>query len=190
LVKEVLEQVLAVVGQHRLGVELDALGRQAAMADAHEHAAAAGGGLEDVGQRLGVDHERVVAPDGERARQPGEDRAPVVLDHGRLAVHRLVADDRAAEGLRHRLVAQAHTERGHAGLGEPARDRQADPGLVGRARAGRDHGAVVGAFDQAVGVGLVVAEDLDVGAELAQVLDEVVGERVVVVHDEDAHAGS
>ena len=35
---------------------------------------------------------------------------------------------------------------------------------------------------------LVVARDLDVGAQLAQVLVEVVGERVVVVEQQDAQA--
>ena len=51
---------------------------------------------------------------------------------------------------------------------------------------GRDDDAVVAAREQLVDVGAVVAHDLDLGPELAQVLDEVVGERVVVVDDEDA----
>ena len=38
------------VGQHRLGVELDALGGQLAVADGHHDAAAAGGDLEAVGE--------------------------------------------------------------------------------------------------------------------------------------------
>src|SRR5436190_1553861 len=62
LLKEVLQQHLAVVREHRLGVELDALGRQLAVADGHHHAAAAGRHLEAPGDALGVDHERVIAP--------------------------------------------------------------------------------------------------------------------------------
>ena len=40
-----------------------------------------------------VDHERVVAPHGQRRGQAGEDRAPVVLDRRRLAVDGHVAHD-------------------------------------------------------------------------------------------------
>ncbi len=47
------------------------------------------------------------------------------------------------------------------------------------------------ALEQLVDGRHVVAHDLGLGAQLAQVLDEVVGERVVVVDDEDApHAHS
>ena len=91
--------------------------------------------LEAVRAASGVDDERVVAPDGQRARQAREDRPAVVLDRRRLAVHRLVADDAPAEGLGERLVAEADAERRHAGLGEAAHDLERDPGLVGRARA-------------------------------------------------------
>ena len=46
---------------------------------AHQHAAAARGLLQAVGQ-LGIDDQRVIAPDRQRRRQPAEDRAAVVLD--------------------------------------------------------------------------------------------------------------
>ena len=55
------------------------------------------------------------------------------------------------------------------------------PASVGRARAGRDDHAVGLALEQLVDRRGVVAHDVELGAELAQVLDEVVGERVVVV---------
>src|SRR4051794_1975962 len=118
--KEVREQLLAGVGQHRLGVELDALGGQLAMADAHKHAATVRGRLEAVGQALLVDDERVVAADLQRVVEPFVDRAAVVVDRRGLAMHRHVADHLATERLGQRLVAQAHAERGHAGLGEAA----------------------------------------------------------------------
>src|SRR5215212_74247 len=188
--QKVPEEPLAGVREHRLGVELDALGGQAAVADAHEDAAAVGGGLELVGQALGRDHERVVAPDRQRVGQAGVDALAVMGDLGGLAVDRVVGGDGCAERLAHRLMPQADAEGGHAGLGEAARDDEADAGLVRRARAGRDHDALVRPLEQPVGVGLVVADDLDVRAELAQVLDEVVGEAVVVVDDEDPHGQS
>src|SRR3954470_13278531 len=62
-IQEVRQQVLARLGQDGLGVELHALGGQLLVADAHQHAAAVGRGLEAVGQRLLLDDERVVAAD-------------------------------------------------------------------------------------------------------------------------------
>ena len=43
---------------------------------------------------------------------------------------------------------------------------------------------------QLTDLGAVVADDVDLGSQLAQVLDEVVGEAVVVVDDENQGAGS
>ncbi len=60
--KEVLQQPLAVGREDGLGVELDALGGQLAVAHGHQHAAAVRGRHQLVGQ-LGVDDERVVAAD-------------------------------------------------------------------------------------------------------------------------------
>ena len=143
------------------------------------------GDLEGVGQAVGIDDERVVAPDGQRRRQAGEDRAAVVRDLARLAVDRLAADDEAAERLRERLVAEADAERRDPGLREAAHRLQRDAGLVGRARPGRDDDAIGRALEQLVDRRDVVAHDVQLRAQLAEELDEVVGERVVVVDDED-----
>src|SRR3954447_10574659 len=77
--KEVVEQLLAAVGEHRLRVELDALGGQLRVADRHQHAAAVRRGLEAVRQRLLPDDERVVAPHDERGFDAAEDGPAVVL---------------------------------------------------------------------------------------------------------------
>jgi hypothetical protein len=113
---------------------------------------------------------------------------PVVLDLGRLAVDRDVADDLAAERLHERLVAEADAERRDPGLGEAAHDLDRHPGLVRRARAGRHDDAVVAVLEQVVDRRRVVAHRHRLGPELTQVLDEVVGERVVVVDHQDFHA--
>src|SRR5436305_6389591 len=85
-------------------------------------------------------------------------------------------------------MSQADGERRHVG-GRIALHRfEADPGLVGGTGAGRDDHALIVADVQLVDRGVVVAHDLDRGAELAQVLDQVVGEAVVVVEHEHAHA--
>src|SRR5919205_3443609 len=187
--KEVLQQPAAGLGEDGLGVELHALGGQLAVAQGHDDAAAAGGDLEGGGHVVGHD-QGVVSAHGERRVEPGEQRAAVVLDRRRLAVHRDVPDDAPAERLGQRLVAQADPERPHAGLGEAAHGLERDPGLVGRARPGRDDDAVEAAPEQIVHGGAVVAHHLEVAAQLAQILDEVVGERVVVVDDQHPHGQS
>src|SRR6478609_524431 len=187
--KEVFEELLPGVGEDRLGMELDALGGQLAVADRHQHAATMSGGLEAVRQRVLADDERVVAPHDERGFDAGEDGPAVVLGGRGLAVHRIVADDLAAEGLRERLMAEADAERRHARLREALHDVEAYARLVGRARPRRHDHAVVAATEQVVDVGAVVAHDLELASHLPQVLDEVVGERVVVVDHQDAHQG-
>src|ERR1700742_3342298 len=64
-IEEVAQQPFAVGGQDGLGVELDALGGQLAVARAHDHGAGARGDLELVGQ-VGSDDQRVVATVHER----------------------------------------------------------------------------------------------------------------------------
>src|SRR4051794_41162599 len=182
--KEVAEDLHAVGGEDRLGMELNTLGGQLAVAQAHHHAAARRAHLEHV-RHVGIDHERVVARDLDLVGQAGEDRLSVVLDHRRLAVDRLVGDDGSAERLAKRLVAEADAQDRRAALSERTDCLDRDPRLVRRARTRRHDDAVRLAFEQPR---LVIAHHLDRGAELTQVLDEVVGERVVVVDDEDARA--
>src|SRR3954447_20960913 len=186
--KEALQQGLAVRGEHGLGMELDTGRGQLAVAHRHQHPAAPRRRLERLGQ-LRLDHQRVVAPDGERAGQPLEQAAAVVLDLRRLAVHGHVAHHPAAVRLGQRLVAEAHAERRDPRLGEAPHRLNGDPGLVRGAGPGRDDDAVPPAPEQIVDRGGVVAHRLDLRPQLAQVLDEVVGEGVVVVDHQDARHG-
>ena len=64
-------------------------------------------------------------------------------------------------------------------IAELAPDRP--PRLVRRARPGRDHEAVGCEFGDLLNCDLVVAEHAHVLAQLAEVLHEVVGERIIVV---------
>src|SRR5215210_7037275 len=188
-IQEALQQRLAVRGEDGLGVELDADGGQLAVAHRHQHPAAPRGRLE-LCRELWVHHERVVAADDERAREPLEQAGPVVLDLGGLAVDGHVADDPAAVGLRQGLVAEADPQGRDARLGEAPHRLDGDPGLVRRAWARRHHDAVPLAPEQVLDGGRVVAHGLHLRAQLPEVLDEVVGEGVVVVDDEDPHAHS
>ncbi len=116
--------------------------------------------------------------------QAGEEALPVVVDLRGLAVHEVGGrDDLAAEGLPDALVAEADPEERDL-AGQLPDGVQADAAVLGSARSRRDeHG--VGALGPDAGhVDGVVAEDDRVGPQLAQLLDQVVDERVVVVEDE------
>src|SRR5260370_402216 len=129
-----------------------------------------------------------------RGGSRGEEKAALVDDpvgvagRGRLAGH-----PPRAEGLADALVAGAHAEERdwparlvEAVQAASARDQlQAHAGLVGRARAGREHQALGIAREDFFCAERIVAQHFHLGAQLAQPLHQVEGERVVIVDDED-----
>ena len=93
--------------------------------------------------------------------------------------------DSPAVRLTDRLVTEAHAKDGQDGA-QLAHNLKRDPRLVGRARAGGDEHAIGRARSNAGHIDGVVLHDVDACAELSKVLDEVEGERIIVVDDEDA----
>jgi hypothetical protein len=170
-------------------MELHALGRKFTVADPHHDSSSAGRLLELLGE-VGVGDQRVVSARHQRAREPLVDALAVVRDLGVLAVDRLAADHLASERLDQRLVPEADPEHGGASLGEPLHrlDRHT---RIGRCAGSRRYDeAIRGLVEQLIDGRAIVAHDLDLRPELAQVLDEVVGEGVVVVDHEDVHGHS
>ena len=92
--------------------------------------------------------------------------------------------DVAAVDLADALVAEAHAEHRDA-AGEAGDDLVREAGVLGAAGPGADEHAVGLELLDLVDGERVAAVDQRLGAELAQVLDEVEHERVVVVEDED-----
>ncbi len=177
---------LPALGEHRLGMKLDSLGGEPAVAHAHHGVAVVRGALELV-RKVGIDHQRVVAPGHERRLDPLEDGATVVGDLRRLSVHGLAAYHAAAERLGHRLVAEADPEHRNPGLGEASYRLHRHPRLGRRAGARRDDHLLRAGGQQLVDGCGVVAHHLWLGSHLAQILHEVERERVVVVDHQDAH---
>ena len=101
----------------------------------------------------------------------------------------LGADDVAAEGLADRLVAEAHAQDRQIGRG--GRDQlQADAGLIRRAGTGREQHRF-GLEGEGLGGGeRIVADHARLGPQLVQIVDEVVGEAVIIIDDEDHGAPS
>ena len=184
--EEVADQLVAGGGEDRLGVELDPLDVELAVAQPHHQAVVGlGGDLEHLGHRGPVDDERVVAGGLERLGQPGEHAAVTVVDERGLAVHDLRRpDDVAAVHLADALVPEADAEHGGA-PGEAGDDLVRQAGVLGPARARADQHAVgLELVDLLDGQGVAAVHER-LGAELAQVLDQVEHERVVVVEHED-----
>ena len=112
-----------------------------------------------------------------------EDAGAAVLDGREFAVHLAGgADDFSPEVLAHGLMAEADAQDGFFS-GEGLYDVDTYTGIGGGARAGRNEHTV---GVQPLGLGgseLVIAEHAHAHAQLAEVLDEVEGERIVVVDD-------
>src|SRR5438552_11790192 len=183
---KVAQDFLAFPGQHRLGMELHAVARVPDVAQYHYRSVVCPRRDNEVRRNARpFDDQRVVARRLERFAHAGQHTRVVVVDPRRLAVRRFVADHLSAEDLPDALMAQAHAqdrdlaaERAHCFVG--------DARVVGSSWSGRDDDAIE--LCQLVHAHLVVAKDRGLGAELGHVLDEVVGERVVVVdHCEARH---
>ena len=134
-----------------------------------------------------VNHQRVVARGDEWVRQTNKESASIVMNGTGLAVHcDVITTNGHAVDITDRLVTKADTERRNAPL-EMRKQRAADAGLLRRARAGRDHqvrgGKRLGTGD----VDGIIADDFDAqcGINLTEALDEVPGERVIVVNQEE-----
>ena len=98
------------------------------------------GHLEAVGNRVGVDDERVVPRGLEHLGQVLEHAAPVVVDRRRLAVHDLGrAHDPPAEDLADALVAEADAEDRQALTSQFGDRGRAHARVLGQARTGRHH---------------------------------------------------
>ena len=89
-------------------------------------------------------------------------------------------DHVGAEGITDALVPEAHAEY-RAAAAEALDQRHADAGVLRPAGPGRDHYPHRRQVLDVVEGQCIVAADYGVSAELAQVLDEVIDERVVVV---------
>src|ERR1700681_2915263 len=175
------------LGQYRFRVKLNALDRELAMTHTHDLPIVAfGGDLQALGKRPAVDYQRMVAGRRERTRQPFEYPFASMSDGRQFAVHHAARpDDTPPERLADGLVPEAYPEDRNFAR-EALHQRHRDAGFVGRARARRDDDLLGSPRTYLLQVDRVVAMHVHVGAQLTQVLRQVVGERVVVV-DQEQH---
>ena len=139
--------LVAALGQHRLGVELHAVDGRLAVPQAHDHAAL----VRDVTSSSSGTVSSTTASEWYRVAMNGwgtpvVERAVVVLDLRRLAVHQLVGvRDGRPERLGDGLVPEADAEQRLVGRESGVHDVDRDAGGGRGARAGRQqHGVVLG----------------------------------------------
>ena len=181
--EEVAELADSLGSPDRLGMVLHRLYRHRLVAKRHYLAVVCfGGNFEAVGESRAIHGERMVAHRLESLRQPDEYSLPVVAYAAHLAVHkRLRVDDAPAKRLRDRLVPKADAENRDF-PSERLYRREGDSSRVWIAGAGGYDERVWLQRRDSLDVDLVVPEHLDVDAKSGYRLDEVVGERIVVVY--------
>ena len=131
--------------------------------------------------------ERVVAPDVDPWGKAGVDPAAVVVDRARLSMdERACLRDPAAEPLDDRLVSEADAER-RCRRAELQHELDRVAGVAWPSRTGRYDERVCSKRARLAHRDRVALPYHDVGAQLLEEVDEVVGKRVVVVDDEHAH---
>ena len=143
------------------------------------------GDFQTVGKALTAHKQAMVAGCFKGGRKPLEEILRVVKDGGGLAVHQAsCANHFTAIDITHALVTEADSENRY--LPSKVTDHvTADSSLFRRAGARRDADALwchcldLGESD------LVVSLHEGIGSQLAEILDEVVGERIVIIDDED-----
>lgn len=170
-------------------VELYAVDRLGFMHQAHDQAIRRfSGDLQRIGQRDTLNDQGVITRHWIGTGQPGEDAFAAVRDLGDFTMHRLgCANDLAAEGLSHGLQAEADSEQGDIVIGGGLYQAQADARMVRIAGAGRDDdtGGLLGQnFIHCQGI---IPIDRGFCPQIAQILDEVKGKRVIVIN-QDQHA--
>ena len=125
------------LGQDRLGVELDAVDGEVAVGEAHDFAFGGFGGDFEAGREgFAFDDEGMVAGGFEGTRQASENILAGVQDGRGFAVHEArSADDVASVNLPNALVAEADTEDGNFSTEMP-NHIATDTGIGGRAGTG------------------------------------------------------
>ena len=152
------------------------------MADAHDRAISeVARDFEAVRQRRAVDDEGVVTSDGDVLRDAFVEALAVVTERRGLAMDDFArADDFAAKDFADGLMAEADAEDWHLAA-EFANDLLRDSRVARDAGAWRKDDGIVFLCADVFDRRLVVADDLDLGAELAEQLEDVVGEGIVII---------
>lgn len=173
-------------------MKLHAGDRRGRMREGHDLSVILGGRDDAQRRRKGrsFGRKRMIARGGEALRRSGEKSFAVMDDAARLAVHLPAGpDDAAAKGFGDRLQAEADAEDRRSGLrGEPD-EINANSGVFRGAWPGRQRNRRRGAGERFVRRQRIVAHDFDLPPETADEVDEVEGEAVIIVDQQNHSRG-
>ena len=134
-----------------------------------------------------LDDQRVVTGGGESLRHILEKIFFIVTDARGLAMHQFIGTDNfSAKRLSDGLVAEAYAKQGN--LSCPSFDGlQADTRTIGIAGARRNDQAVKFFKFEIVDTDCIITHHFLLRPQLTKILDDVVGEGIVIIDDEKAH---
>src|SRR5215471_583003 len=113
-----------------------------------------------------------------------------MFDLAGLPMHEIAStNDLAPEGLPDSLVPETHSQNPHSASHAP-NEFNADACFARRTRTGRDHEPLRPHLFDVAERNLIIPPHLDLGTQFSEILHQVVGERIVVVEDENHKNGS
>ena len=186
--QEVPQQTLAFLREDGLGMKLHAMDGQFFVAEAHDLGVVVAGGsgdFETVRQGIALHEQGMIARGFKRLRHVFEHGLAGMMDHGRFAVHETFGpNDFTAEDVANGLMAKTNAEQ-RCGFAKALDHGATDAGFFWRARAGGDADVVGLEPRDLIQRDLIIATDFHDGTHFAEVLDEIVGEGIVVVDDQE-----
>lgn len=176
-------------GRDAFRVELDTVHRLVLVLKAHDQAVVGlGRDFKAGGEALAFDDQGMIARHRVRGRQTGKDTFAVMRDRGNFAVFWLRGtDDFTAKGLSDGLMAEADAEQRDVVIGCGADQVEADACVIGVARAGGNDDAFRGCLQDIFDADLVIAMDDSLDAQIPEILDQVVGEAVIIIDQDECH---
>ena len=142
--------------------------------------------LDFVGDRVGVDDQAVVSRHADAGGQVGEESGSVVEYGQRVSMNRGMQAQPTSECETDGLMAQADAEEGKT-TDEVLHDRHEASRVFGTTGAGPQDHTVGHMAADCLGCRLVAVHDVDVCSDREKALDEVPGERIVAIDQNDAH---
>jgi len=169
-------------------MKLYAPNRELPVTDAHDLMILRGGGdCQAFGQGITLNHEGVVTGGWKFLRHILKNILVVMTDLRGFPVHQLIGPNNfPAEGLPDRLVAEANAK--ERNLSRPSFDcLQADARTIWIAGTGRNDQPVEFFKFEIVNTDCIITHHFLLCPQLAKILDNVVGEGIVIIDDEKAH---
>src|SRR5438093_3807259 len=183
--QEVTEKFFAGTGQNGFRMELHAFDAKGAVAKAHDLSLRGlSGDFQTGGERLAPDDQRMVARRFKRVGQIAKDRLLIMTDHRRLAMHQTFgANHLSAKCFSDALMTKTDTENRN-GPRQTFDGVDGNPCFFRRAWPRRDHNALRLECRNLIDGHGVVPDHFQFLAQFAKILDQVIGERVVIVDDQ------